>query len=258
MAAFIYKNIPISYNDQGNGQTIVLLHGFLENKNMWTFFSETFLQNFRIITIDLLGHGETPALGYLHTMEENALMVLTLLKALNITRYTVIGHSMGGYIALEMVKQKPTYVQKIVLLNSTSRADSAEKVTNRNRAIKAVKKNHETFVRLSIANLFSDDNRKRLQNNIENIKLEALKTPIQGIISSLEGMKIREDNTEFFNNIKIPKLLILGKQDAVLPFQETAPQIQNSTIKLIEMSGGHMSHLENKEDLIDVLKIFLL
>lgn len=251
-----YKNITVSYTDIGIGETIVLLHGFLENKNMWAFFIEKFQYKFRIITIDLLGHGQTPAIGYVHAMDENASMVAAVLKTLKITKYSIIGHSMGGYVALELAKKHPSHVQKIVLLNSTSLGDSGEKQTNRNRAILAVKRDYETFVRLSIANLFSEENRLRLATDIENTKIEALKTPLQGIIASLEGMKIRFDNSAFYRNLKIPRLLILGKKDSVLPFTETAKQIENSEIKLVSFSFGHMSHLENQEELLQVFEEF--
>ena len=251
-----YKNIAVSYDDAGSGDTIVLLHGFLENKNMWAFFIDKFQKQFRIVSIDLLGHGKTPALGYVHSMEENADMVATVLEALKIKQYSIIGHSMGGYVALELAKKQPLLLQKLVLLNSTSQADSVEKKGNRDRAILAVKKDYETFIRLSVANLFSEDNRDRLGTEIENTKLEALKTPLQGIIASLEGMKIRTDNGKFFKNLDLPKLLILGRKDSVLPFEETAKQVENSDIQLEALSFGHMSHLENQKELLLILKKF--
>ncbi len=251
-----YKKIAVSYDDVGKGEPIVLLHGFLENKKMWAFFVDSFQSKFRVITIDLLGHGQTSALGYVHTMQENAEMVAMVLTALQIKKCIIIGHSMGGYVALELAKNKSHEVQKLVLLNSTSLPDSAEKKANRDRAIVAVKKDYQTFVRLSIANLFSVENRERLATEIENTKIEALKTPLQGIVASLEGMKIRSDNNDFFRNLEIPKLLILGEKDAVLPCQETAIQTENSDIQLKKLSFGHMSHMENKEELLLIFEFF--
>ena len=251
-----YKNIPISYADIGTGETIVLLHGFLENQKMWDFFCNKFQNSFRIITIDLLGHGQTPALAYVHTMRENAQMVAMVLKALQIEKYSLIGHSMGGYVALELAKIHTSQVQKLVLLNSTSLADSAEKKLNRDRAILAVKKDYETFVRLSIANLFCEDNRIRLASDIEKTKLEALQTPVQGIVASLEGMKVRQDHSKFFRLLPIPKLFILGTKDAVLPFEQTSQQVINSDIQLASLSYGHMSHLENKVEVLGILSKF--
>ncbi|MFZ0596221.1 MAG: alpha/beta hydrolase, partial [Flavobacterium sp.] len=188
-----YKNTKISFTDSGEGTAIVLLHGFLENKKMWKEYVDLFSENYRVITIDLLGHGESDCLGYVHSMEDNANVVHEVLDHLKIEKATVLGHSMGGYVGLAFAELFPKNINKLVLLNSSSKADSHDKKINRNRAIKAVKQNYVNFVSLAIANLFSENNRTRLADEIEKVKIQALKTPLQGIVASLEGMKIRKD-----------------------------------------------------------------
>ncbi|MFM7896475.1 MAG: alpha/beta fold hydrolase, partial [Flavobacterium sp.] len=79
-----FKNTKISYTDQGKGTAVVLLHGFLENQSMWKAFIPELVKKHRIITIDLLGHGETECLGYVHTMEDQADMVHHVLHELKI------------------------------------------------------------------------------------------------------------------------------------------------------------------------------
>jgi pimeloyl-ACP methyl ester carboxylesterase len=253
----LYKNTKISYSDSGKGTAVVLLHGFLENQSMWNTFVPQLFQKNRVITIDLLGHGASDALGYVHTMEENADAVLEVLSYLRIRKAVFVGHSMGGYVALAFAEKHPTKMKGLVLLNSTAKEDSPERKQNRDRAIKAVKKEYETFVRLSIANLFSPDNRERLQNEIENVKWEALKTPLQGIVASLEGMKIRKDRTFLLQANLYPKLLILGKKDPILNYNETILQIENIDVQLVTFPDGHMSAIENCEELLGVLKEFL-
>ncbi|MCF8322609.1 MAG: alpha/beta fold hydrolase, partial [Flavobacterium sp.] len=193
MSQLLHKNTLISYSDFGKGAALVLLHGFLENQKMWQELVPELSQKNRIITIDLLGHGESACLGYVHSMEENSEIVAAVLSKLRIRKTVLVGHSMGGYVALAFAELYPEKIKGLVLLNSTSKADSEERKANRDRAIKAVKKEYETFIRLSIANLFSPDNRERLNSEIEKVKIEALKTPLQGIVASLEGMKIRKD-----------------------------------------------------------------
>ena len=245
----IYKNTKIAYTDTGKGTAIVLLHGFLENQSMWDYFIDDFSKKYRIITIDLLGHGNTEPLGYIHSMEDNADVVHAVLSELKIRKAVFIGHSMGGYVALAFAELYADNVKGMVLLNSTSRADSDERKTNRDRAIKAVKQNYTNFVRLSIANLFSENNRERLESEIENVKIEALKTPLQGIVASLEGMKIRKDREVILHFANYPILLILGKNDPVLNYEESIEQIENTSVKLITFPDGHMSPIENREDL---------
>jgi pimeloyl-ACP methyl ester carboxylesterase len=253
----LYKNTTISYSDSGKGTAVVLLHGFLENKTMWKDLVPILSQKNRVITIDLLGHGATGCLGYVHSMENNAEIVKAVLSHLRIRKVIFVGHSMGGYVALAFAELYPATIKGLVLLNTTSKEDSAERKHNRDRAIKAVKQNYVNFVRLSIANLFSVNNRERLENEIENVKLEALKTPLQGIVASLEGMKIRKNREFILHESEFPKLLILGEKDGVLIYKDNLAQLENTDVKLVTFQDGHMSHIENKEELEKTLLGFL-
>lgn len=253
----LHKNTIISYSDIGKGNAVVLLHGFLENKTMWQDLVPELSKKNRIITIDLLGHGETECLGYVHSMEDNAEVVQAVLSKLRIRKAIFVGHSMGGYVALAFAELYPAMVKGLVLQNSTSNADSEERKTNRDRAIKAVKKDYTTFIRLSVANLFGPDNRERLIDEIEKVKTAALKTPLQGIVASLEGMKIRKDREVLLHLTPYPKMLILGKKDPVLIYETTLEQIEGTAVKLVTLPDGHMSHIENREELSKVLLDFL-
>lgn len=257
MKTLLYKNTKISYSEDGKGTAIVLLHGYLENKEMWNGFIPELSKKYRIITIDLLGHGATECLGYVHTMEDQADVVHAVLSHLKIRKAVFIGHSMGGYVALAFAELYPEVMKGLVLLNSTSKADSHERKINRNRAIKAVKQNYETFVRMSIANLFSEDNRERLADEIEKVKLEALKTPLQGIVAALEGMKIRKDREVLLHFAPYPILLILGKKDGVLIYEDNLEQITGTNVQLVTFEDGHMSHIENEKELLKVLLNYL-
>jgi len=204
-----------------------------------------------------LGHGYTECLGYIHTMEDQADMVHQVLRELKIRKAVFMGHSMGGYVALAFADLYPDAVKGLALLNSTSRADSKERKQNRDRAIVAVKQNHTAFVRMSIANLFSEDNRERLSDVIEEVKKEALKTPLQGIVAALEGMKIRIDREVLFHFATYPILLILGKKDGVLNYDDSLEQIEKTRVELVTFPDGHMSHIENETELKTVLLGFL-
>lgn len=256
MNKIFYKNTSISYTDSGKGTAVVLLHGFLENQTMWQDFIPEWSKKNRIITIDLLGHGATDCLGYVHTMEDNADVVHEVLSQLRIRKAILVGHSMGGYVALAFAELYSNSMKGLVLLNSTSRADNDERKKNRDRAIKAVKKDYTTFVRLSIANLFSENNRERLVNEIENVKIQALQTPLQGIVASLEGMKIRKDREVILHFGPYSKMLILGKQDPVLNYDESLEQLENTNVELVTFPDGHMSAIENREELLPVLADF--
>lgn len=251
-----FKNTQISYSDVGKGTAIVLLHGFLENKTMWDFYIPEFAKKNRVITIDLLGHGESECLGYVNSMEDHADAVYAVLSELRIRKAFFVGHSMGGYVALAFAELYPEYIKGIALLNSTAKADNEERKINRDRAVKAVKQSFVNFISLSIANLFSENNRERLALEIDKVKKEALKTPLQGIVASLEGMKIRTDREHILHLSTFPILMVLGEKDPVLPYHETSKQIEQTKVELITYADGHMSYIENQENLLKVLIAF--
>ena len=252
-----YKNTRINFTDTGRGSAIVLLHGFLENLSMWQSIVPELSKKNRVICIDLLGHGKTENLGYIHTMKDQALVVKAVLDYLRLRRYILIGHSMGGYISLEFASLFPENVKGLCLMNSSALPDSDEKIANRNRAILAVKQNSKTFVRLAIPNLFAEKNKAKFTSEIESITAEALKMSTQGIIAALEGMKIRKNKTNLYKTAQFPIKLIIGKEDPALDYDSLVQQTKNTNVKVVEFPGGHMSHVENKNDLLKTLQDFV-
>ena len=255
--SIIYKNTKISFSVEGKGAAIVLLHGFLENSTMWKPVVECLSKTNRVICIDLLGHGKTECLGYVHTMELMAETIAAVLHHLKVRKSIFVGHSLGGYVALAFAEKNPDNMKGLCLMNSTTRADDAIRIDLRNRAIEAVKTNYKGLVRMSIVNLFRPKNRLLFKEEIKEIKNQALQTPLQGYIAAQEGMKIRNDREVLLHFSPYKKMMILGKKDPVLDYNELLDQVKNTEVELVEFPDGHMSHVENKEDLILVLKRFV-
>ncbi|WP_271784837.1 alpha/beta fold hydrolase [Aquimarina algiphila] len=252
-----YKGIKINYSVFGKGTPVVFLHGFLENSTMWKETTIHLSKSYYCITIDLLGHGDTECLGYIHTMEDMAQAVKAVLDSLNIVKAIFIGHSMGGYVALASVDLFPDVVSGLVLLNSTSFPDSPERKTNRSRAIDIVKNNPNAFTSMAIANLFAEENKLVFAEKIKSIKNQASRMPLQGIISALEGMKIRKNRTSVLSNFNKPKVILAGIKDPVLPYSQNLKEAEQFKIDLVPFNGGHMSYLENEEEYINTLLKFL-
>lgn len=252
-----FKETPVFFTDTGKGRAIVLLHGFLENSTMWHNLVNLLSKNNRVVCIDLLGHGQTGCLGYVHSMELMAEAVEAVLNHLNIEKSIFIGHSMGGYVALALAEKNNNAVKGICLMNSTAAADSDEKRKNRERAIEAVKQNHKTFIRLAIVNLFRPKNRTIHSEKIKQLTKEALKTPLQGIIAALEGMKIRKNREALLHNTTFKKMMVVGKKDPALNYESLINQTKNTNVEIVEFPDGHMSFIENERELFQQIMHFI-
>ncbi|MCX7551080.1 alpha/beta fold hydrolase [Xanthomarina sp. F2636L] len=252
-----HKGILVFYTDQGIGKPIILLHGFLENSSMWNHLIPEISKRHRVIAIDLLGHGQTGSLGYIHSMELMAEAVEAVLNTLEIKNPILIGHSMGGYVALAFAEKHPLAINGLCLMNSTFLADDEERKILRTRANNMAKTNFENLVRMSFTNLFSPESKELYKTELEAALKDALKTSIQGYMAANEGMKTRKDKTDLFKNLPIKKLLIIGKKDPILEATTVKKLLENTDVDIAEFSEGHMSHIENKKDLAYKLLHFI-
>lgn len=243
-----YKGTGIYYSQKGSGKAVVLLHGFLESSTIWEDLTSHISKTHHVICPDLLGHGKTGCLGNVHTMEQMAEAVEAVLKHVKVKKATLVGHSMGGYVALAFAELYPQKVKGLCLMNSTALEDSLEKKQNRDRAAEAVKQNHKTFIGLSIANLFRPKNRTIFSDEIKKMKEEALKFPIQGVVAALEGMKIRKNRVELWRKGTFKKMMIIGLKDPILEYSTLINQTKGSDAEIVKFPDGHMSYIENKEE----------
>lgn len=257
MKTFSYKNTPVYYSDEGKGNTVVLLHGFLEDHSMWMRMSSLLSKRYRVLTIDLLGHGKSECYGYIHSMEDQADMLFALLSDLRLRKVSIIGHSMGGYIALAFAELYPDHVRSLILLNSSAQADSLERQLNRDRAIEVVKKNSNAFIRMATQNLFDKDSHEKFAKEIEAFTNQALQTPLQGIIASLEGMKTRMDREALLHFGPYPKMMIASANDTIIPLHDAEEQVKNTDVQFHIVSGGHVSTIESFEEISEHIQAFL-
>ncbi|NNK55641.1 MAG: alpha/beta fold hydrolase, partial [Flavobacteriaceae bacterium] len=149
---FRYNDKHIYYETAGQGPALLLLHGFLENASMWDSLEKLVHDKFTVIRIDLPGHGRSDVYSEIHSMEFMADVVRELLKSMGVNSISIIGHSMGGYVALAYLEKHPETVRQCILLNSTTYADSADRKINRERALKLIPDNKELFINVSINN----------------------------------------------------------------------------------------------------------
>jgi pimeloyl-ACP methyl ester carboxylesterase len=252
-----FKNATIYFSEKGTGNTVVLLHGFLENKTMWKNVIPALSKRNRIISIDLLGHGKSDCLGYVHSMELFAETIEAVLKHLQIRKCILVGHSLGGYVALAFAEKNPQKIKGLCLMNSTSNEDETERKALRLRANKMIQSNFTNIVRMSFANLFGPRSKTILKEEMELAISEALQTPIQGYIAAQEGMRVRLNRNAVLAENDFKKLLIVGEKDPVFDFKSSLEEAKKTASEIVGLPCGHMPHIENKTALIATLKEFV-
>ncbi|MBN8691864.1 MAG: alpha/beta hydrolase [Bacteroidetes bacterium] len=254
-----FKNGDIHFSDAGKGRVVVLLHGFLGSHEIWEQTISNLSKSYRVIAIDLPGHGGSDNFGYVHTMDLLAKSVKAVLDHLHLKKYVLVGHSMGGYAALAFADLFPDNIKGICLYHSSAYADSEEKKRDRTRSIKVVKANHRIYTTEVIRNLFASKNLKYLKKELAFASKIAGKTKKQGIISALEGMKDRPDRSVILGLVEYPIMMVIGEHDNVLPawqLMEQSQKIQNRHLLYLE-HDGHMGFLESPKASNKALRAFL-
>lgn len=255
----LYKKENVSFLDKGKGRVVVLLHGFLGSKEIWEKTITNLAKSYRVIAIDLPGHGGTANYGYAHSMELMAKCVKTVLDSLHLKKYVLIGHSMGGYVALAYADLFPEHLRGLCLYHSTSYPDSEEKRRDRLRAIELVKANKTVYTRSTITNLFASKNLKYLKEEVAFAHKIAKQTSKQGIIAALHGMRDRPSRHLIIGFVKYPVMMVIGELDNILPSDQLLEQsemIENKTILYLE-HDGHFGFLESPRQSNKALRKFL-
>ena len=254
-----FKFGKIAFTVNGKGRAVVLLHGFLGSSQTWELMTEALSKNFKVICIDLPGHGQSECFGYTHSMELMAQSVKAVMDTLRLKKYVIIGHSMGGYTGLAFAELYPDFLRGLCLFHSTSYADSEQKQKDRSRAIRIVKQNQDIYVKATIDNLFNTKNLKHLKREISITQRIARKTSKQGVIAALEGMKNRASRDVVLHFAEYPIMFIVGRYDNILPMQSLLNQAEIAKYKnvLLLESTGHMGFLEEPKICIKELKRFI-
>jgi pimeloyl-ACP methyl ester carboxylesterase len=257
---FKYKDSNISYEVKGKGRAVVLLHGFLEDKNIWKITVDDISKSYKTIVIDLPGHGKSECIGYIHTMEMMADLVKKLMDSLNLRKYVVLGHSMGGYVSMAIAEMFPDNIKGIGLIHSTAAGDNENKKKDRNKLIKLLKKNKNLDLpSIVIPGLFRDDTNTYI-NKQKNLYIKrAKKISARALIACLEGMKDRTEREIILKFAPYPVLFIAGKHDKLIPWEKTEEQSlmpRHSTFVILE-NAGHMGQIEDKYVFANAIKTFL-
>lgn len=244
----------------GNGKKpLVLLHGFMENTTIWDEMEAHLSKDFILIKIDLPGHGKSKVYQEIHTVELMAEKVKEVIDALKLEKINLLGHSLGGYVSLAFAEKFPEILESMTLFFSTTVADDEEKKAIRRRSIAVIDENFENFVKTSIPNLFSNNEKDILEGKIELAKNIAKSTNKEGVKAAQLGMAERPDRTEILENLDAKILIIAGKYDNAVKTENLLKIIPEKTnIKTYVLDCGHNGHWEKPTICTEIINTELL
>jgi pimeloyl-ACP methyl ester carboxylesterase len=247
--------IAYRYNNQNLPKTILLLHGFMEDHEVWNNLSPNL--NANVIMLDLLGFGESEPVENFHfTMQEHAEAINELLEFLKIEDLYVLGHSMGGYITLELSLLIPDI--NIGLLHSTCAADTDERKSNRNKTIQVLERDPSLFIREFYWNLFAEHRKNEFSERIETMKRKAEKIPVENIIKTVRGLRDRKDHTHTWKLSGGNNIMIGGTYDKLINVEEIEELAFLGGATWVELTdSGHMGFYEEPENLMAIVNHWL-
>jgi pimeloyl-ACP methyl ester carboxylesterase len=257
---FPYIGGRIHFSDSGKGVPIVLLHGYLESSEAWNGFSEKLSSDFRVISIDLPGHGLSDIYGEVHSMEFIATGIKELLDYLDIKKVFLTGHSLGGYVALAFLELFPDKLTGYCLFHSQPFSDPPAVLEKRKREIEIVKMGKKNLMYPdNVIRMFAPSNLEKFTGAVQRAKDIAGLLPGDGIIALLNGMMIRPSRLSFMEEGNVPLLWILGLMDSYIPCEliQTRVKLPSNARVIILTNSGHMGFVEEQERSLKVIKEFV-
>ena len=256
----IIKGITVGYTDQGNGTPLVFIHAFPLSKAMWQPQVDALKDCYRVITIDLRGHGESDTELWNETLDDYAADVIDLLDDLGISQAICIGLSMGGYVLFSVYRNYPDRVKAMVLADTRAQSDSKEgKAGRRSMAQMALNNGASAIVDMMLPKLLAPSTIEHRPEMVKQIRQMILHTPTTGIIVDLMAMTTRPDSTALLPTITCPTLVIVGEDDQATPVTESqyiAQHIPGSTFVTIPQAG-HLSNFEHPVAFNQAIRSFL-
>ncbi|GAB4328808.1 MAG: alpha/beta hydrolase [Flammeovirgaceae bacterium] len=250
----------LAYTERGKGQCLVLIHGFCEDKSLWTEFADKLSASYRIICPDLNGFGQSSALEGEFSIEKFAESVKNLLDNLKISQCVMIGHSLGGYVALAFAEKYPSILKGLGLFHSTSFADDDTKKETRNKTIDFVKENGaEKFLETAFPNLFGQTFKNAHPEKVNAYLKYVSSTPTESVWKTTAAMRDRKDRSALLNVLNVPVLFIVGKEDNAVSLQNSLAQIhlpKESHILILD-KVGHNGMIEAPDKTLKAVKQFL-
>ena len=257
----LVNNLVVSYTDHGSEQSpvIIFIHGFPLNKTMWDNQVNALKQDYRLISYDIRGHGESDIGTDDFSIELFVTDLLHLMEELKIEKASLCGLSMGGYIALNAIENYPERFDALVLSDTNCIADPLQVKQKRLDTIESIRDfGLERYVDDSIVHLFAPESFTTHQETVSEVKEMILNTSEQSLSKTLLALSLRKSTCNKLPEITIPVLFIVGEEDKITPPKASElmhEKIKDSTLHIIS-HAGHLSNMENPDEFNEQLNAF--
>lgn len=259
-------NVEITYRVAGEvpeaiagSKSVMLVHGFGEDSQVWNAIAEKLAQDHRVILPDLPGSGKSvPSIGDT-SMEQLADQLKWVIDAEQAAHCCLIGHSMGGYVTLAFAEKYPELPRRIGLFHSTAFADSEEKKKARRKNIEFIGKHgSKKFLEQSVPNLFAEETASKNPRLIRELIERYAELSPESLVAYTRAMMDRPDRTEVLRKFNKPALLIFGEHDTAVPIEQGMKLCGLPPFPYIYIAtrSGHMGMLEEPEFCLKALQEF--
>jgi pimeloyl-ACP methyl ester carboxylesterase len=246
----------ISFQERGTGKSVILLHGFPMNQHIWDDFAGALSEEYRVYTPDLPGFGKSEILPSPFSLNSVADTLIQWIVENAVYHSVIIGHSLGGYVALAMVEKKQEIFAGFGLFHSTAYPDNAEKKESRTKVLTFVDDNGvEAFTSNFVQPLFADPHHEAV-TLVKNISIQSTTDAVKGYTVA---MRDRPDRTSVLKEYTRPVLFIAGEKDPAIPVESIAQQASLCNLAQLKVlkNAGHMGMLEQPRETLTALKTFL-
>jgi pimeloyl-ACP methyl ester carboxylesterase len=246
------------YDDMGNGTALLCLHAFPFDHRMYAHQFQL-SDAWRLIVPDFRGIGRSGVPPGPYSIEMLADDMFTLLDELKIDKATVMGVSMGGYVAFAMYRKAPQRIAGLILSDTRSTADDPAALERRTKAVQGLAREGSKYLLPGVRNVFGPTIREKRSELISMMENNVIEYSAEGLSHLTRAMAERPDQTPLLPQIAVPTLVLAGEEDPLSPpdvMKEIASKIPHAQLQHIPLAG-HLPPLERPDIVTPLLREFL-
>jgi pimeloyl-ACP methyl ester carboxylesterase len=244
------EGAAVNFIDEGAGEPVILIHGFPLSSELWIPQRGVLADDYRVITPDLRGFGQSePPRGNI-SIAQYADDIIAIMDSLGIGQATIGGLSMGGYIAMAMLRRNPNRVRAVMLMATKAPGDTEAGKQARNEMIALARSDGAAAVaEKMLPKMLTARTRAENPELVAFARTMMAGASVEGITGALGALRDRPDSTATLQNLQLPVLILVGAEDELTPPSEAEAMhaaIRESRLEVIP-EAAHLVNLEQPE-----------